>query len=39
MYSVQHYLDATSLEVAGSRPGEIVDFFLICLILPAALWP
>jgi hypothetical protein len=33
---LRHY--ATNRKVAGSRPDE-VDFFLIYLILPAALWP
>jgi hypothetical protein len=33
---LRHY--ATGWKVAGSSPDE-VDFFLIDLILPAALWP
>jgi hypothetical protein len=34
---VRHY--ATSRKVAGSRPHEVIFFFSICLLLPAALGP
>jgi hypothetical protein len=30
---------ATSRKVGGSSPDEVVGFFSINLILPAALWP
>jgi hypothetical protein len=33
---LKHY--ATSRKVAGSIHDEVIGFFLICLILPAALW-
>jgi hypothetical protein len=35
--SRRHY--ATSRKAAGSSPDEVIGFFLIDLILPAALWP
>jgi hypothetical protein len=28
-----------ALKVAGSIPDEVIGFFLVDLILPAALWP
>jgi hypothetical protein len=30
---------STSRKVAGSIPDEVIGFFFIDLILPAALWP
>jgi hypothetical protein len=30
---------ATSRKVAGSSPDEVIGFFSIDLIIPAALWP
>jgi hypothetical protein len=45
-FSINYYNDAkklycyaTSRKVAGSSPDEVIGFFSIDLILPAALWP
>jgi hypothetical protein len=30
---------ATSQKATGSIPNEVIEYFMIYLILPAALWP